>query len=687
MTSAIHLKQGEKIGPHFESPLPNSRDIIADQRFLAEVFQLGIRPLSGNSTLSDYFSLLLKYAEFSDREAAPVNRALTRFSPDILYEDEQARYRPETRTLFQNYAAQGFIGIAANPKYGNDADHRGSGLPEALLPGIAMLGFNDNPSFYLKEMVTQGVLKLLQAAIDHETAQDNQPKLAMLNNIFSKIIQGKYTGAMLLTEPQTGSNLGNDMETYATIPDGTDQVRLNGQKKYITGLTTGGIDTVENAIGIVVSATKNQNGELLITKDGKTAASVSLVPLYKLDKAGNTILPRQLNDITTSRPFDKPGIRYQILQMHDFVNSEATMLGERGKGWEMMFKIMDCARMEVGAQACGHVYTAFTFVSDYVTKRGADTVDGESYAQKFPEVRANLNLMRAFAQAAAAMLMRAGQDLDLSHAAGGTDIERSEARALVKLQSPLLKAFLTNHAVALVNDAAVLMGSDGFISPPDSSASPMTQLQQDLRPTRFYEGANPMMAKQIVFQQFFLDKEKTQPRMDVFTRQTDAMLETWDRSENADVRNMVRSVREASRELAAATAWISDQHKVAQSGSPDAGEAVHKIQAASASYVDLFGRVFMGREAVCIAEHISRELPYEKGIAEGKDLAHRFLLAQMAIHEFIDKSCPRLVHMKEAYRFTPAGPDIEEMIATASETLEPRRTAAREDRAHTVLIT
>jgi len=654
------LVQGQKVGPHIEPQLPGSEDILKDQAALRQVF--GLEELA-----PEHVALLEAYAKFCDNHIAPV--AATLLGSEPIHIDGENRYPPETARLFEEYAARGFIGIAADSNYGNDPEHKGLNLPKTLLPAVAMLGFNASPSFYLKEMVTQGVLNLLQTAIDYEAAHGNdQEKIAMLQNILSKLIKGEYTGAMVLTEPATGgANIGRNMQTFATVPDGSDRVHVEGPKKYITGFTKGGIASVQNAIAIVISATKDGGGKILKTTSGKTAVTASLVPLFRLDEKGNTIQTTQRNNIRTSHWIKKPGFQQQILEMHVFEGSEGRLLGERGKGWEMMFEVMNPARMEIGAQGVSGIYTMYGLVANYVTKRGLDTSSSVAFAEAYPSIVEKLNVMRAFAMTASAVLMNAGFNMDIAsgHKESWLDGRgnKVEAEALTALEMPMIKAHFTNCAVKLANEMVSLMGADGYISPV------VTQVLEDLRPTRFYEGPNEMMAKQIVFQKFFTDGKKPKPRMNFFIKETEIMLKgwAWERDATPDMRKMVKAMRSSLNLLKERTKYLRDEHIKMSEGDRD---AERRMQIASEDYLALYGSVCMGREALRIAACAEHKLAGDLTAAEREDWEHRLMMADLALLEFVEGPTAALKarRQKSTWHAT-MGPNIKAKVKAAHQSM------------------
>ncbi|MDX1949680.1 MAG: acyl-CoA dehydrogenase family protein [Rickettsiales bacterium] len=651
----------EIISPINSIPL-TSEKIVADQNFLAEVHGLSskLATITGNeNALAEYLGLLSKFAKFADERMYPVNVAL--MGKEVIHNDKTKgnEYHPESKELFVDYARENLIGIAAKKQFG------GAEMPKSLIGGVALAGFNANPSFYLKEMVTQGALNLLQVAYEKEAS--NEQKQKMIKNVMSKLISGEYTGAMILTEPKTGANLGNNMECTAQIAEGSDSAIVNGEKKYITGLTTGGIDSVKNAIGLVVSATRDETGKLLLDTKGKTQVSVTIVPIYKIDEKGETILENGQpipNNVVTSHFFYKPGIENQILQHHNFQGSEGILLGERGNGWPMMFGIMDPARHEVGTQAVAHIYSALELAKNYTANRGLEMRDSQPYAE-YPAVAATINKLRAFAETGASVLMDVGLNMDYANIPNSkipannssqrTELLERQAKAqgLIKIETPFVKAYFTRAAKKLMVDATQVMGSDGYTS------KQLEKLRNNLEPTPIYEGPNEMMAKQIVSQQYKF--------IDGFIEQANDFLFSKEVTQNVNVQNLL-DVRAAVRDLSEANKWLGEQRILLKSEDPTIAElAAKKIAAASDMFLDLMGAVYMGKEAVKTINYIQEIKSKNNGVIS-EDLQDRLKIAEAAIHHFINER-PSLRKMQEEYKYAEPTFDVKKLIALNKEKL------------------
>ena len=119
------------------------------------------------------------------------------------------------KDAYARYVEGGWGAIAVAPEHG------GQGLPQAVATAVAEMWSSANMAFALCPVLTVSAVELLLAY-----GTEEQRRLYL-----DKLVSGAWTGAMNLTEPQAGSDLGA-LRTRA-VPEG-DHYRLYGQKIFIT---------------------------------------------------------------------------------------------------------------------------------------------------------------------------------------------------------------------------------------------------------------------------------------------------------------------------------------------------------------------------------------------------------------------------------------------------------------------
>ena len=135
---------------------------------------------------------------------------------------EGARWTPEGvstpkgfKEAYAQFARDGWQQLGTDPRFG------GQRVPLALSSAVQELWGASNLSFELCPMLTHGAVHALELCGSEAQQQLFLPKMA----------SGEWTGTMVLTEPQAGSDLGQ-VRTRA-VPEG-DHYRLFGQKIFIT---------------------------------------------------------------------------------------------------------------------------------------------------------------------------------------------------------------------------------------------------------------------------------------------------------------------------------------------------------------------------------------------------------------------------------------------------------------------
>jgi len=121
---------------------------------------------------------------------APLNQPGDRAG--ATYQNGKVTAAPGFAGAYKAFSEGGWTSLAADPDYG------GQGLPKALELAVFEMMHAANMAFSLCPMLTQGAIEAI-----HAHGADRQKALYL-----PKMIAGEWTGAMNLTEPQSGSDLG-----------------------------------------------------------------------------------------------------------------------------------------------------------------------------------------------------------------------------------------------------------------------------------------------------------------------------------------------------------------------------------------------------------------------------------------------------------------------------------------------
>ncbi len=379
-----------------------------------------------------------------------------------LTEDGGAEPPEHIRKAYEELREAGLVSLLISEEYG------GPGLP-GMLNGM-----------YL-EMVSRADTSLMTvvglqtgAAGDIERYGSDEIKQKYLPRFTS----GEIQGAMDLTEPQAGSDLGGITTRCTEQPDGT--LRVTGQKIFITN---GGSE-----VHLVLARDADKFDESKGTTNG---LSLVLVPRH-LDDGSR-------NGIRVSRLESKLGIHGSPTCEVVFEDAVGWRLGDKGQGFKAMLDLMNNARLGVAAQAIGIAVAALDDASRYARER-------EQFGQpvaKQPLVLAMLAKMAINIEAARALLYRTFElvdhnvaceaalsrgDLDESTAKEMREaLERDEAR--VRLLTPLCKYFATEICHDITRDAMQVYGGIGYTMDAD-----VAKLHADSLIMTVYEGTSEIQA-------------------------------------------------------------------------------------------------------------------------------------------------------------------------------------------------
>jgi len=298
--------------------------------------------------------------------------------------------------------------------------------------------------------------------------------------ILPKLVSGEWTGAMVLTEPQAGTDLA--ALTTRAEPDGEGGYRLHGQKIFITW---GDHDAADNIVHLVLARTPD-------APPGVKGISLFLTSKYLLDEAGR---PGARNDFRPGSIEHKLGIHASPTCVMLYEGAKAELVGELGQGLPHMFVMMNAARLQVGVQGVAIAERAFqqalAFSQERRQGRAVWSGDYPAAIYDHPDVRRMLMLMKAKIEAARAICLTTGVLADLARMAE-TEEERTAARARQELLTPIAKAWSTDVGVEVASLGVQVHGGMGFIE--ETGAA---QHYRDARIAPIYEGTNGIQANDL----------------------------------------------------------------------------------------------------------------------------------------------------------------------------------------------
>jgi alkylation response protein AidB-like acyl-CoA dehydrogenase len=508
----------------FQAP---ARDLLFALTEVVGIGRLNALPAFADLDRDTLGAVLEAAGAVADDVLAPLNHPGDRAG--AAYANGKVTAAPGFAQAYKAFAEGGWTSLAADPAFG------GQGLPKALELAVFEMMHAANMAFSLCPMLTQGAIEAIHA---HGTERQKSLYLP-------KMIAGEWTGAMNLTEPQSGTDLAT-IRTRAE-PDGDGGYRLHGQKIFITW---GDHDCTDNIVHLVLA-------RLPDAPEGSRGISLFLAPKQRVADDGALSGP---NDLRPGGIEHKLGIHASPTCVMLFEGAQAELVGEPNQGLAHMFTMMNAARLNVGMQGVGIAERAYQQALEFAQERrqGRSAWTGEASAPIFdhPDVRRMLAGMKARIEAARAICLTTALNADLArHAA--TEEEREAARLREELFTPVAKAWSTDVGVEVASLGVQIHGGMGFIE--ETGAA---QHYRDARIAPIYEGTNGVQALDLIGRKLTLGDGAAMRTLIVDIRETAAALAAHADPRLAPIGQRLEAGAEA---VESAAAWLAQRR-----GQPDA---------------------------------------------------------------------------------------------------------------------
>ena len=450
------------------------------------------------------YNELEKYKEVSSdlvkdilEEAAKINQNLILplakagdENPAVL-ENGVVRTPPGYKEAYKKYIEDGWTSLSCDPKYG------GQGMPKTVSAFFDEMLSSASLSFKLYSELSIGAYN----CINHHASDELKEKY------LPKIVEGKWSGTMCLTEPVCGTDLGLLKTKAEKQNDGT--YKISGQKIFIT---SGDHDLTENIIHLVIARATDSPA-------GTKGISLFLVPKFKVNDDGS-IGPR--NGISTGSIESKMGIKGSATCVLNFDEATGYMIGKKDKGLNAMFTMMNLERIVVGIQGLGISEIAYQNSLAYAKERKqgktnkTKSTNGADFIIEHADIRRSLLNMKSIIEGERALCFWLSQQIEVSLNHQDEKV-RQEASDLVSLMTPVVKSLFTDLGMEITNDAMQIHGGYGY-----TKDQGIEQLYRDNRITPIYEGTNSVQAADLVFRKLFNKNGDIINRyIDLIRRETD----------------------------------------------------------------------------------------------------------------------------------------------------------------------
>jgi len=380
------------------------------------------------------------------------------------------------KEAYQQYVEGGWPAISQNTEYG------GQGLPHSLGMVLNEMICSANLSWGMYPGLSHGAMSALE---HHGTEELKQTYL-------TKLIEGRWTGTMCLTEPHCGTDLGL-IKTRA-VPDNNNGYKVTGTKIFISA---GEHEISENIIHLVLA-------KLPDAPEGSKGISLFVVPKFLPDASGEA---GERNGVVCGSLEHKMGIHGNSTCVMNFDDATGYLVGQPNKGLAAMFTMMNAARIGVGIQGQGLIEVSYQNALAYARDRlQMRALSGTKAPEKaadpiivHPDVRRMLLTQKAFSEGGRALIFYTAQLVDKVEK--GADEGKKEADDILGLLTPIVKAFLTEVGFESTNEGVQVFGGHGFIQ-----EWGMEQFVRDARITRLYEGTTGIQALDLLGRKILMNQ-------------------------------------------------------------------------------------------------------------------------------------------------------------------------------------
>ncbi len=278
-----------------------------------------------------------------------------------------------------------------------------------------------------------------------------------------RFASGEVTGAMILTEPDAGSDL--QAIQVKAVPQDDGSWKLYGVKRFITN----------GCAEVSLVLARSEEG----TKDGRGLSM---------------FLCEKCPELVVRRIEDKLGIHGSPTCELQFNGVPATLVGQRRRGLiKYVMSLMNGARVAIAAQSLGIAQAAYLEALQYARER----TQFHKAIIEFPQVYDLLTRMKSALAAGRAITYETSRLVDLkialekqlasNPADKGLKLRARAISALTAVLTPIAKGYASEMCVQVTNDALQVHGGPGYMR--DFN---IERHMRDSRITNIYEGTTQL---------------------------------------------------------------------------------------------------------------------------------------------------------------------------------------------------
>jgi alkylation response protein AidB-like acyl-CoA dehydrogenase len=471
------------------------------------------------------------------------------------------------KAAYQLFVETGWNALPCAVEYG------GQGQPTALTVAAHEMWKSANLAFMLCPMLTMGAIEALR---HHASAE-------IKNTYLPKMVEGKWTGTMNLTEPQAGSDLGQIRSKAIPQADGT--YRITGTKIFITW---GEHDVAENIVHLVLARVPDAPA-------GVKGISLFVVPKFLVNADGSL---GARNDLICASIEHKMGIHGSptaVMAYGEKGGATGYLVGEANKGLGYMFTMMNHARLNVGLEGVALAERAYQHALAYARERVQSVPAGDKSGVAktiihHADVRRMLMEMKSRTEALRALLYWTAAQMD--HAQRNPDPAlRATAQAITDFMIPVVKGWCTESSIEITSIGIQIHGGVGFVE--ETGAA---QYLRDARITTIYEGTTGIQGNDLIGRKLAKEKSGAGTTAKALQRQIKACVEELSKDKNLHI--IGKQLGVALADMETATEWMLENYD----SNPQAAHA------GAVSYLLLAGIVTGGWQMSRAAQIAQRQI-------------------------------------------------------------------------------
>ena len=406
-------------------------------------------PADADDAVDNYRRVLELVGDIAGNQIAPLSEGIDREGP--TWDDGEVTYASGIRRSLDLLAQADMMGFTLPRRYG------GLNCP-ATVYAMATEMVSRADASLMNIFGLQGIAETINAFADQDQKARFLPRFAA----------GEVTGAMVLTEPDAGSDLQNVQLKAWQDADGT--WRLKGVKRFIT-----------NGCGDVL---------LVLARSEPDETGGLGLSLFLLENNSR---------VRIRRIEDKLGIHGSPTCEMQFNDVPCELVGERHRGLvTYVMALMNGARIGIAAQGLGIAEAAYREARAYAYHRvqfGKRIEELPPVADLLVDMKMNLEAARAllcFTTAQVdhdvALQRRLQEDrYDDADQRSADNKRQKQLKRVTALLTPMSKYYCSELAQTCANDCISVLGGSGYMR--DYRAE---QLFRDARITTIYEGTSQL---------------------------------------------------------------------------------------------------------------------------------------------------------------------------------------------------